>query len=140
MFVSVSPNIVEAEWRRNKKKKKKKKKKNQKKKTSAEKIRKLVLRTGCLIISDYVKIIHMQLHLIPTVAHNACTQRLKNNTCSTRRLHKHVPVHNFNFRYYKCAFERPLTLKATCYKRSHLPGVNAYISIELNSITRELTF
>ncbi len=55
MFVTVSPNIVEAEWRRNKKnkkkkEKKKKEKKNQKKKTSAETIRHLVLRTGCLII------------------------------------------------------------------------------------------
>ncbi len=53
MFVTVRPNIVEAEWRRkkkNKKKIKKKKKKNQKKKTSAETIRHLVLRTGCLTI------------------------------------------------------------------------------------------
>ncbi len=50
MFVTVRPNIVQAEWRRNKKKKEKK---NQKKKTSAETIRHLVLRTGCLTKSTY---------------------------------------------------------------------------------------
>ncbi len=45
-FVTVRANIVEVSGRRNKKNKKKKK--NQKKKTSAETIRHLVLRTGCL--------------------------------------------------------------------------------------------
>ncbi len=40
---------AEEEKYEKKKKKKKKKKKNQKKKTSAETIRHLVLRTGCLI-------------------------------------------------------------------------------------------
>ncbi len=50
MFVTARPNIVELSGRRKKKKiKKKKKKKNHKKKTSAETIRHLVLRTGCLI-------------------------------------------------------------------------------------------
>ncbi len=58
MFVTVSPNIVEAELRRNKKnkKKKKKKKKNQKKKTSAETIRHLVVRTGCIAIHEVYRL------------------------------------------------------------------------------------
>ncbi len=47
MFVTVRPNIVEAEWAAEEEKDEKKKK--IRKKTSAETIRHLVLRTGCLI-------------------------------------------------------------------------------------------
>ncbi len=59
MFVTVRPNIVEAEWAAEEEKdeKKKKKKKNKKKKTSAENIRNLFLRTGCLM-----KVILFYLH------------------------------------------------------------------------------
>ncbi len=49
MFVTVRPNIVEAEWAAEEEKDEKK---SQKKKTSAETIRHLVLRTGCLIIES----------------------------------------------------------------------------------------
>ncbi len=53
MFVTVRPNIVRLSGLRKKKNKKKKiKKKNQKKKTSAETIRRVVLRTRCLITEN----------------------------------------------------------------------------------------
>ncbi len=55
MFVTVRPNIVEAEWAAEEEKDEKKKKKNQKKKTSAETIRHLVLRTGCLNRTRHIK-------------------------------------------------------------------------------------
>ena len=62
MFVTVRPNIVEAEWVAEEEKDEKKK--NQKKKTSAETIRHLVLWTGCLISMHFRDVLGVAGHFV----------------------------------------------------------------------------